>query len=408
VPDVVAVRDYVSLCLELDHLIPGAVTVRSGDLSAWQPRGSSAAALVREAGRLAMRLPDAGLEPVRERFLAAQLAAVECTARRLAGQAVPFDAEVAACFDVAVPAPVDTGPVRRELDALLPGRGDLAERLTAHRERDAVPRDRLPAAVAALAAELRERCARAGLLAAAEEEVEFVVVDDAPWNALHRRLAPGRSQVLVNAGARLRRSRLAQLVAHEAYPGHHAEQLHRETVLVGERGLREHEVVLLRSPQSVLAEGAAECGLRVLLGREWGPVVAGVLGEVGVPVDGGRAQGVEDALARLAEARVEAAVLLHARRARPVEVLAHLRRTLLLDDAGARRVLRFVADPRWRGSPVAAVAGARLVGRWLDAPGATAAERWRALHDGTWTPSGLRGELDRTAHGPRQAVFVKR
>ena len=73
-PDVIAVRDYVSLCLELDHLIPGAVTVRSGDPSAWLPRGSSAAALVREAGRLAMRLPDAGLEPVRERFLAAQLA----------------------------------------------------------------------------------------------------------------------------------------------------------------------------------------------------------------------------------------------------------------------------------------------------------------------------------------------
>ncbi len=399
----------MSLVLELGHRAPGTVGIRSGDFAAWHPRGLSAPALVREAGLLAMRLPEAGLEPVRERFLAAQLRAVECTARRLAGQAVPFAVEVRECFGVPLARPDDDPRgARRELDALLPGPGDLAARLAAHRRRDTVPPDLLRPALAALAAELRSRCRDAGLLARADENVEFVIVTDAPWTALHRRVGPGRSQVLVNAGVPLRRSRLAGLVAHEAYPGHHAEQLRRETVLVGERGWREHAVLPVRTPQAVLSEGAAEHGLALVLGERWGEVAAGVLAGVGLPFDGAHAQRVEECLARLAGVRVEAAELLHGRRARPAEVLEHLRRGLLLDGAGARRVLRFVADPRWRGRGVAYVAGAELVGRWLERPGATPAERWRQLHDGAWTPAALRDELRRSASRTRQTVLVKR
>lgn len=394
-PDDDAVRDYLSLALELGHRLPGTVSARSGDLAAWQPRGLSPGALVREAGLLARRVPDAGLGPRRERFLLAQLAAMECTARRLAGQAVPLAEEVATCLGMPLPADVDHRPAHRELDALLPGPGDLAARLAAHRARDAVPRALLPGALAALAADLRERCRRAGLLAVDDEDVEFVVVDDAPWSALHRRVGPGRSQVLVNAGARPRRSRLAHLVAHEAYPGHHAEQLWRETVLVGGRGWREHEVVLLRSPQALLSEGAAETALHVLLGPDWGETVAGVLGAAGLPFDGASAQRVEACTARLAAVRVRAAVLLHGERARPADVLAHLRARALLDEAGARRVLRSLADPHRRGQAVAYVAGADLVRRWLDHPGATPAQRWRELHGGAWTPQGLADVLRR-------------
>lgn len=400
-----AVRDYLLLVLRLGRRCPGLLSVRSGDDELWaqahRETPPSAGALVRAAGELADRLPGLGLDPGRERFLAAQLVALEWTARRLAGQAVPFATEIAAVYDTRVGAGSTDGyrAAHRELDALLPGRGDLAARLAAHRARDEVPPDRLADAVAALAADLRDRARAAGLVSGAES-VEFEIVRDASWAALHRREAPGRSRVLLNSGARLRRAGLARLVAHEAYPGHHVEQWRRETVLVGERGWGEHRVVVLGSPQGLVAEGAAELGLHVLVGPGWGEWAAGVLGPLGLGFDGELAERVADVVGRLARVRLDAAVLLHGRRADPRDVLEHLRRWLLVDDAGARRVLRFLADPHRRGHTAAYVEGAPLVRRFVDRPGpdrpgADPPQRLRELHDGPWTPSGLRELLRR-------------
>lgn len=391
------VRDYLSLVADLNHHRVGTISVRTGDEPLSRVPVRSPGALVRAAGELAVRLPDTGLEPRRERFLAAQLVALESAARRIAGQGVPYAAALRAAAD----GPVAAGSedvyraAHRDLDALLPGSGDLAVRLAEHRRRDEVPADLLPAGVEALGAALRERAREVGLVDG-PEHVAFEIVDDAPWSALHRRTGPGRSRVLVNSGARLRRAGLARLLAHEAHPGHHVEQWRRETVLVGERGWAEHRVVVLGTPQTLLAEGAAENALHALVGDGWACWASDVLATVGLGFEGEHATRVADAVARLAPVRLDAALALHGARARPDEVEAFLRRWLLVDDRGARRVLRFVADPRWRDHVVTYVEGGRLVRRWLARPGATPAQRLRALHDEPWTPSSLREELRRT------------
>ncbi|MBW0117678.1 DUF885 domain-containing protein [Pseudonocardia abyssalis] len=392
-----AVRDYLSLAVALDHLRPGTISVRAGDGPTPPGPVRSPGALVRAAGELTVRLPGLGLEPRRERFLAAQLVALESAARRLAGQGVPYAAALRAAADGPVGAGDEDGyrAAHRDLDALLPGSGDLATRLAEHRRRDEVPVDLLPAAVDALADALRERARDAGLVDGAEK-VAFEVVGDASWSALHQRSGPGSSRVLVNAGVRPRRAGLARLLAHEAYPGHHVEQWRRETVLVGERGWAEHRLVVLGTPQALLAEGAAENGLYALVGSGWGRWASEVLSSVGLGFDGEHAERVGAAVARLAGVRLDAALLWHGGRGRSGDAEAHLRRWLLLDDRGARRVLRFVADPRWRDHVVTYVVGGPLVRRWLDLPGATPARQLRTLHDEPWTPSGLREELRRT------------
>ncbi|MBW0092561.1 DUF885 domain-containing protein [Pseudonocardia sp. KRD-184] len=390
-----AVRDYLSLALAIGRRRSGTVGVRTGDAPAPAGPPPSPGALVRAAGRLGQRLPDLGLEPRRERFLAAQLVALESAARRLAGQGVPYDAVLAAAADgpVAPGREDDHRAAHRELDALLPGSGGLAARLAEHRRRDDVPPDRLAAGLAAMAEALRARARDAGLVDG-PEEVVFEVVADAPWSALHRREGPGRSRVLVHAGARPRRAGLARLVAHEAYPGHHVEQWRREAVLLGERGWAEHGVVLLGTPQALLSEGAADNGLHALVGPGWGPWASDVLDGVGLGFDGERDERVAAAVARLARVRLDAARLRRAG-ARADDVEAFLRRWLLVDDRGARRVLRFLSDPRWRDHVVTYVEGVPLARRWLDHPGATPAQRLRELYDGAWTPSGLREELSR-------------
>jgi hypothetical protein len=354
-----------------------------------EPR-ASAASLVRAAGRLAAELPAAGFAPDRERFLAAQLAALECTARRLAGQAVPFVREVALVFDTRT-AMGDEDRYRdahRRLAALLPGTGPVADRWASHRAADEVPPDRLLPAVRALSGLLRERVRAAGLLAG-PEEVEYRLVDAAPWAALHQYLGDHRSRITINAGARPRRAQLVHLLAHEAYPGHHTERCRKEDGLVA-AGWDEHRLVLTNSPQALVAEGAAEIGLRAAVGPGWGPTTAEVLAELGLGFDGELAEAVEDAAGVLVRVRQDAALLLHAQRAPTEDVLGHLRRWLLVSDQRAGQILQFLRHPLWRAYTTTYVEGAALARRWWERD--PRPERFRWLLDEPCTPAALRAD----------------
>ena len=379
------VREYLTIAAGLDRLLPGF-------LDSYGPRPERASTppeLVRAAGRLVRVLPDV-VEPARADFLRGQLVACEWAARRLTGQAVPFAVEVRAAFGVRIgPGSEDVyRAAHRELDALLPGPGPLADRLAAHRRREEVPRERLPDAVRAMSAALRERTA-AGVDLPGRERVTHRIVDDAPWSALHRYLGDFASVVTVNAGARLRASQIAPLVAHEIYPGHHTERCRKEAGLV-DRGWGEHRAVLASTPQSLVGEGAAELGLDAVVGPGWGTWAEGVLAAVGVMFDGELAERVAAATAPLARVRQDAALLVHERRKPDGEVLAHLKRWSLVDESRARAVLRFVADPLWRAYTTTYVEGPDLLRPWW-ARGPSG-ERLRRVLDEPLTPWAIRAE----------------
>jgi hypothetical protein len=392
----------VALAVRLDALLPGAAEFH-GRLPRSGADGPGAAALVRDAGLLAAALPDAGLGPERERFLRAQLLAIEWTARRLAGQRVPFDVEVATAYEVrtGLGSPDAYRRAHHELDALLPGRGPLAERLRAHRARDVVAPQLVAPAVHALSAALRERT-RALVPLPDGEHVEYRVVADAPWSALHQYLGGFRSRVTLNGGAGLRWTQLVHLVAHEAYPGHHTERCRKEARHVA-AGRDEHRVLVVNSPQGTIAEAAADLGLDVVVGPRWGRFAAAVLDDV-VPVsDADLAERVHSATAALARVRQDAAVLLHGHGAAAADVSAHLRRWALLDDERAGRFVRFLRHPLWRAYPATYVEGGELVRRWWERDPRPA--RFGRLLDEPLTPVALRSELrtplqERPVEGP--------
>jgi len=389
-----AVRDYLLLALRTDRLLPGTIGTYTGDATladlVRHAHAPAPADLVRAAGRLADGLP-ATLDTDRARFLRRQLVALEWTARRLAGQAVPYLHEVRAAFDTRITlGSEDTyRHAHRELDALLPGAGPLADRLAHQRRADEIPRDRLAVAVRALSEVLRAQT-RAAVALPAGESVAYRVVDDAPWSALHQYLGGFGSRVTVNAGARPRRMQLAQLVAHEAYPGHHTERCRKEAGIVA-RGGEEHRVVLVNTPQSLLAEGAAELGLHAVAGPGWGRFIADALAEVGMGFDGELAERMCAVFVELARVRQDAALLLHDRRMPDAEVLAYLRRWMLVDELRARQVLRFLRHPLWRAYTTAGVEGALLVRRWWERD--PRPERFLRLLDEPLTPGAVRAEL---------------
>ena len=392
---------YVALCLRLRRLRPELVDVVAVDARLRRAVDAepvpTAADLVREAGRLAEAVPDAGLAATSERFVAAGLRAVEWRARRLAGQGVPFAREIRECLDLDEPVglgdPDAYRAVHHELSALLPGPGPLAARLAAHRRHDAVPADRLGPAVRALTAALRDRVAPDHALPATES-VDCRLVADAPWRALHTYRGGFASVVRFAAGGPpgVEAGRLPRLVAHETYPGHHVECCHAERAVA--RGRVELGVTVLGAPWTVVSEGLAECALDTAAGPGWGRWAAPVLATAGVVTDGALAERLDALRAGLRPARLDAALMLHGA-GRPgadarATAEAHLRRWLLLDDARARRVVDALLRPLWRTQVVAAVRGAALVRDHLARAGADADAVHRRLLDDPPTPGALR------------------
>lgn len=403
---------YVRLGLRLGRVVPGLVDAHLGDAAETERAAQGPVPdpedLRREAVALRHRL--AGRPGRRAAYLDAQLAACEVVAHRAAGGHTEFPAEVRSCLGVGI-APGDEDRYRAAHDALAALLGVPLARLpaamTAFRDADRVPPEVLREATVAVLAGLREATAAAVGLPAGER-VDLEVVTGAPWAGFTRRTGPRHSamQVAVDAGHRW--SHLPLLAAHEAYPGHHTEAARTEGTARPERTL-----LLARTPQSLVAEGAAELGLEAVVGPGWGRWAAERLGDVpGAPGPDRAALGeaVETASEPLTSVRQDAALLLHGSSAvdREERARTHLRRWLLVDDERAGRMLEFLLHPRWRIHTTTYVEGARLVRPWLAArpPGATAGQRFARLLDESWTPTMLRREIEDATRGERYPRHV--
>ncbi len=406
------VREYLVLGLRLDRLHPGLVDSYTGDQALRRAvdneTRSHPAVLADHATLLRRELPGTDLEPVRKRFLDAHLTALECTARKLAGVHVPFTAEVRAYFQVdAVLGNEDTyRRAHARLAEVLPGGGSLADRLADHRADDAVPPRKLDHAVRALSSALRDLVRRQFALPE-REVVEYEIVTDKPWSGFNYYLGDFRSRVAINADLGHRMSGLPHLVAHESYPGHHTEHCRKEIGLVGKRGHAEQAIFVINTPQCLMAEGMAELGLHAAVGPGWGRWTELILRDLGLRMDGDHTERVEAALSGLLAVRQDAALMLHDRRASQDDVVAFLRRWLLVPERRARHMLRFLADPLWRAYTTTYVEGARLVRAWLDVrpPTETLAERYLRLLDEPLVPDALVAELrDGVPRLPRNPV----
>jgi hypothetical protein len=115
-------------------------------------------ALAAQARSLLAELPSSGLAEDRVALLHSQLTALDCNARRLAGEPVGFVDEVKAYFgvDIALGDESDYAAAHEELAALLPGSGPLAERYAAYRTPTSARPDRLDGLVRDLSSALRD------------------------------------------------------------------------------------------------------------------------------------------------------------------------------------------------------------------------------------------------------------
>ena len=220
----------------------------------------SLAQIRRSALALIAELRDKPAESEAQRqFLIGQLRAIASRVDLLLGAHLTFDQETQAMFGVQVPARYDQrrlAHIRSQIDALLPGRGGLAERYSSFDQRFTVPPDRLAAVMDRALQGCRERT-RAHMNLPPGESVTVEYVHGKPWSAFSRYQGNFHSLIQINADFSLTVDQVLQLACHEGYPGHHAYNSLRELQLVREQHLTEFMVQPTFSPQSLASEAAA-------------------------------------------------------------------------------------------------------------------------------------------------------
>lgn len=373
---------YLELCLRLGRHVDGLVD------SYYGPPEIAArvdAEPLREPAELVADA-EALLDENDDTYLEAQLVGLETVARKLAGEEIPFADEVERCYGIRPQRVPEERfeAAHRELDEALPPGGSLAERYQRWREGDAVPVDRLPAVLQALTGRLRGLTARRfGLPERETARLDFVT--DEPWAAYNYYLGGLTSRVAVNTDVSLNASFVAELMAHELYPGHHTEHAWKEAVLYRGQGLLEESALMIGAPQSLIAEGIAGMAIDMVVEDHDG-FAEEVLGGLGIDYDADAGRRIREAREPLERVVGNAAQLLHEDGISPEEAQAYIQRWGLVSEKRAKHNVEFVTHPIWRSYITTYADGDELCRNWVDGDPA----RFKRLLTEQLTPADLR------------------
>jgi hypothetical protein len=330
------------------------------------------AELAAEASALLVLADDGELEGRRAAWLRAQLVGLETVARRLAGEQISWLDEVERCYGVRprLTSEEQFEEGHRVLDETFVDT-DGYQRWLAEQ---VVPPERLLEAATVLRDEARRRSVeRFGLPEGENTYLELVTNE--PWAAFNYYEGGLRSRVVINTDLPVWSHRLAHLVAHELYPGHHTEHASKEHGLVRERAFLEESILLTGTPQSLVSEGIGELAPEMAFGEDVHAQAAELLRPLGLPYDVERAERWRQASRLLREVADNVAYQLNAEGRPREEVVEYGVRWSRLPRERIEKTADFVTDPTWRAYSSCYTHGERLVRAYVGGE----PERYRRL-----------------------------
>jgi hypothetical protein len=411
VPDAIA-RDYLLLGLRLEQHMAGTVDGYFGpaDLKArtdLEPLRAPAR-LAEDAEALRERLPSEVPDPARRHWLDLQLVALGTLARVQGGEPMAYLDQVRGCFSIT---PERRPEARIEaaataLDALLPGDGTLADRLAAEDARWTIDPERVRAVVDVLVPRYRAWAARHYEIPEGDR-LAVNLVRDQPWTGYNWYDGGYRSRVEFNLDLPLRLPSFAGVVAHETYPGHHLEHALKEHVLVERLGHGESSILLINTPECLISEGLANLGRELVVPPaaledllvELAPVAGIALAaDPGALRDAARQAAIRAQREVLDQARLNAALRLHADGEPHDDVLEYLVAVGRMPVESAAKRLQFIEHPLWRLYIHVYFEGEDLLRRWLHlVPEADRPARFGRLLTEPHTPRSIVTELEGAA-----------
>lgn len=268
---------YVKLVLEIGKYDPNYVDAYYGPKE-WKPKeenlqfdSTAHSKLINIADSLLNELEllseysATELETLRYRYLYKQLFAVKTKIIILNGSVLPFDLESRALYDVSPPEESEDSLqiIIDELDKILPGKGDVAERVINLKKKFEIPKDKIAVVFDAAVKECKRRTSKYINLPAGENfKAEYVT--GKPWGAYNWYKGNLFSVIQIATDFPVYIDSPVGLAAHEGYPGHHVYNILLEQNLVKNKGWIEYTVYPLYSPQSLIAEGTAVFGEEIL------------------------------------------------------------------------------------------------------------------------------------------------
>jgi len=201
---------------------------------------------------------------LRRNFLTKQLNAVSTRLDILSGKRLPFDFEAHNLYDI-VPTHVAYSHFEsliNSLEELIPGEGLLTERYLAYSEQFIIPSNKLETVFTTAINEAKKRVSQKIELPE-NEKFELSYVTDQPWSGYNWYQGNYNSLIQINTDLPIYIDRAIDLACHEGYPGHHVYNVMLEKNLVNKNGWKEMTIYPLFSPQSFIAEGSANYGIKM-------------------------------------------------------------------------------------------------------------------------------------------------
>jgi hypothetical protein len=235
-----------------------------------ESQGLSLTQILRGAGTLLDRLGEISVNDeedmlaVRHRHLTRQVQALGARVQIVAGRQLQFDDESYALYDAVAPTHSEDHfrSLAADLEDALPGRGTVSARYERFRRGFVIPPERLDTVFTAAIDACRERTV-AHLELPEGESFTVEYVSDKSWSGYNWYQGGFASLIQVNTDLPIYIDRAIDLACHEGYPGHHVYNMLLERHLVVDRGWVEFSVHPLFSPQSLIAEGSAEHGIKI-------------------------------------------------------------------------------------------------------------------------------------------------
>ena len=333
----------------------------------------SADLLVRNAAELQETLALQPFESRRRAYLAKQLRALETVSRLLQGEHFSLQEEVRRCYDLDVDwLPESVFEQAYALyDEALPGSGSIAERLHQWQASFTLPAEKtslLPSFFQRALTEAKLRT-QALVLLPSDTQTEIQTIVDRPARAMARYLGNHRSRVYLNPAVPFPLTDLFYVLCHEGYPGHLAEFVLNDEVLIQQKGYLEEQVLLPCSPRYVISEGLALLAHEMVFapGEVEAWLAEHIYPDAGIrPVsfDLTKIQRAKDLLFGVS---CNATWLL-SEGCPDDEVLAYLMRYALVGEETARRELASLQQPFSRGNIFTYFHGRRLLSPLLQGP----------------------------------------
>jgi hypothetical protein len=272
-------EEYVKLVLRVGRYVPNYVDAYIGPVELKEAaareeveKGFPYQRLCFDAEQMLTRISEQGAknnsETDKQRlvFMGGQINALRGVLDMHRSKSMSFDQEVTTIYGVQAPRhdSVYYDNQLIQLDSLVPGKGDLADRYRKFRRQFIVSRHLIDTLLKVCISECRERTSRFTTLPEGEH-CRIELVGGQSWGGYNWFLGDLQSLIQFDTTSEPFLESLVDLVAHEGYPGHHLAAVVRESRLVRDNGCVEHSVFPLFCPQSVLDEGTASFAPELVL-----------------------------------------------------------------------------------------------------------------------------------------------